>query len=704
HTYGDQGDAKIDADLTERHRLYGRYSQSRQSSPSFSSFPLTFPSFFEAPARNGVVNWTQTWSPSFVNEIRAGANYVKVNNGGQDRGTGNIAEQLGIQNGNERGPGLFAMNISGGAAGGFGEANIGTQQLFANTSLQVADAAVITRGRHVFHAGGQVIRTRINTFYAGNNGRTGLMDFTGRFTAGPDARAVAGAGAGAGEADFFLGLPDRLGRGVNTGTWGQRSTLFAAYLQDEWRITNALNVNLGLRYETHTPWVEVKDRQANFAPFSGEIQIADQDTIYNNDRALYNSYNFGYNFQPRVGFAWTVNGQMVIRGAFTTSTYLEGTGTNLRLPLNPPFNQEFETRYDTLTLPASRISQGLTVLSSATDPFAGANIRLWDPYIKPALSQQWNFTVQQRLGDVTTVQAGYVGQKGTHLMVPMPYFQRQLLADGTTAPSPYLSGNPALTGITQISGTESNGTMRYDGLQAVFQRRLSSGLQAQVSYAYSKCMTNNIGYYGSGGQSAPASAYWQNLYNSKAEWGPCFFDVTHNLTSYAVWDIPFGRGRAFGRDLHPVLNAVAGNWNVSGILSLRGGFPLTISGGDASGTKSRGPRANCIAPGHEFGTRGSAAGGYQWFDPSPYAPAAPGTFGTCGVGTVRGPGLRTFDMSLQKQFPISERTSVEFRSEFINLTNTPILNAPNSSLGGDLGRITSSQGARNIQFALKLYF
>jgi hypothetical protein len=355
-------------------------------------------------------------------------------------------------------------------------------------------------------------------------------------------------------------------------------------------------------------------------------------------------------------------------------------------------------------LPASRIEQGLTVLSNPTDPFAGANIRLWDPNVRPALSEQWNFTIQQRLGDVTTLQAGYVGQKGTHLMVPMPYFQRRLLADGTTAPSPYLSGNPALAGITQISGTESNGTMRYDGLQAVLQRRLSSGLQAQVSYTYSKCMTNNIGYYGAGGQSAPASAYWQNLYDSKAEWGPCFFDVTHNLTSYAVWDVPFGRSRAFGRNLNPVLNAVLGNWNVSGILSLRGGFPLTISGGDASGTKSRGSRANCIAPGHDFGTRDSPAGGYQWFDPSPYAPAEPGTFGTCGVGTVRGPGLRTFDMSLQKQFPITERKSVEFRSEFLNLTNTPILNSPNSSLGGDLGRITSAQGARNVQFALKFYF
>jgi hypothetical protein len=296
-------------------------------------------------------------------------------------------------------------------------------------------------------------------------------------------------------------------------------------------------------------------------------------------------------------------------------------------------------------------------------------------------------------------------------MVPMPYFQRQLLglnADGTpnTAPSPFLSGNPALASIAQISGTASNGNMRYDALQATLQKRFSDGLQYQVAYTYSKCMTNSSGYYGSwGGAATPTSPYFQNLYDMKAEWGPCYYDVTHILSSYAVYDLPFGRGRKFGKDIHPAVNAILGGWTVSPIISIHGGFPLTVSAGDASGTNSRGSRANCIAPPHVFGTKNYSGGGYLWFDPNSYSAPSPGTFGSCGVGTVRGPGIATLDASIQKDFLITENKKLQFRSEFINLTNTPILNANGiSGLGGGNGVLQGSQGERNIQFALKFLF
>jgi hypothetical protein len=723
-THGDQGDVKIDYSRSQKDHIFGRYSQSRQDAPSTNSFPLFFDSFFRAPAYTGVVNWTRTFSPRLVNEARVGANYVLLNNGGSDNGLGNVAQDLGIQSGNDRGPGLFAINFGAARASGFGNSNIGDQQRFANTVIQFEDSLIITSGQHIFRTGFQYKRNRLNIFYAGNNGRTGFMNFSGRYTAGPDARAVASGAAGRGEADFLLGLPDSLGRGVNSGSWGHRSHVFAGYFQDDWRATNALTLNLGLRYEAHTPWVEIKDRQVNFNPISGALQCAGKGrpdlgcsspaTIYDNNRALYNNrYTSIGNFQPRIGFAWTpeaLGRNTVIRGAYTISSYLEGTGTNLRLTLNPPFTTEFNTNY-TDVLPGSRTSQGLTVLKSATDPFAGAIIRLWDPNVRPAVVQQWNLSVQHQLTKDTTLQAGYVGQHGTHLMVPMPYFQRQLLgrnADGSprTAPSPYLSGNPALKNIGQISGTESNGSQRYDALQTTLQKRFGAGLQAQVAYTFSKAMADSSGYYGSwGGQTTPSSPYWQNLYDGRAEWGPTFYDSKHVLSVYAVYELPVGRGKKYGGSLHPVANAVAGNWQVSGIYQARGGFPLTIFGGDASGTNSRGARANCTGPSKVFGRR-TAPGvrGFQWFDPTPYGPAAPATFGTCGVGTVRGPGLNNLDLSFQKFFPVTEGKRIEFRSEFINFTNTPILNSPSIGLGPDLGRITGSQGARTIQFALKFLF
>lgn len=723
-THGDQGDIKIDYQWGQKDRIFSRYSQSRQDSPSTNSFPLFFDSFFRAPAYTGVANWTHTFNSGLVNEARMGVNYVLLNNGGADKGLGNVASDLGIQNGNDRGPGLFSIGFSAARASGIGNANIGDQQRFANTVIQFEDSLIITRGQHIFRTGLQYKRQRLNIFYAGNNGRTGFMNFSGRYTAGPAALAVASGASGSGEADFFLGLPDSLGRGVNSGSWGHRSHIFAGYFQDDWRATSNLTINAGLRYEANTPWIEILDRQVNFAPIAGTLQCAGAGrpdlgcstpaTIYDNNRALYNNtyWSLG-NFQPRLGFAWTpekLKRNTVIRGAYTVSSYLEGTGTNLRLPLNPPFTTEFNTTYSDV-LPGSRTQQGLTVLSSPTDPFAGAIIRLWDPNNRPAVVQQWNLSVQHQLTTDTTVQVGYVGQHGTHLMVPMPYFQRRLLGvnpDGSpnTAPSPYLSGNPALRNIGQISGTESNGNQRYDALQAVLQKRYGAGLSAQVAYTFSKAMADSSGYYGSwGGQTTPSSPYWQNLYNGRAEWGPTFFDSKHVLSVYAVYELPIGRGKKFAGDIPPAANMAIGNWQVSGIYQARSGFPLTISGGDASGTNSRGSRANCNGQSQVFGKKVvPGVLGYQWFDATPYGPALPATFGTCGVGTVTGPGLNTLDLSLQKFFPVTETKRFEFRSEFINLTNTPILNSPSTGLGPDLGRVTGSQGARTIQFALKFLF
>ena len=132
----------------------------------------------------------------------------------------------------------------------------------------------------------------------------------------------------------------------------------------------------------------------------------------------------------------------VIRTAYTLSNYLEGTGTNLRLPINPPFAHETDANYTSLSLPTTTLSQGLTPLDALIQSVCGRHLRVWDPNVRPAVANQWNFTIQQQFGGSTTLQVGYVGQKTTHLMVPMPYFQSQLLANGTVVGSPYLAGNP----------------------------------------------------------------------------------------------------------------------------------------------------------------------------------------------------------------------------------------------------------------------
>ena len=153
-------------------------------------------------------------------------------------------------------------------------------------------------------------------------------------------------------------------------------------------------------------------------------------------------------------------------------------------------------------------------------------------------------------------------------------------------PSPYFAANPALYSVlgggtptsdtpgATVSGTKSNGTMRYNSLQAVLQKQMSHGLQYQVAYTFSKCMSDSTGYYGAWNNALSASAYWQNVYDQRSEYAPCYYDATHVLSAYAIYDLPFGRGKMLGKNVNRVVNEVIGGWEVSPIVSFRTGWPM----------------------------------------------------------------------------------------------------------------------------------
>jgi hypothetical protein len=718
----DQGDIKVDANITGKDRMFGRYSQGYQHDPTNNSFALLGDTANVAHLKNGVVDWSHTFTPTLLNDARFGINWISFNDNGYtfSSAVNSLASQLGIA-----GVGSAGLNLFGFGGGTITQPvtgtldNLGNNEAFENfasTAIQFNDNLVYSHGKHVIKTGFQLNKYRINVFYAGNGGELGMILYNGQYSAPGTTGTEANAGAAA---DFALGLPFLVGRGVSGGGggWHQLDALYAGYVQDNWRVTSTLTLNLGLRYEARTPWIEKDNRQVNVNKFTGLLEYPGHSTVVGVgsngfSRGLYNSVYGGPDFQPRIGFAWSPEGwgnKTVIRGAYSISSYLEGTGTNLRLTQNPP-NTPPQTQAFNATAGAPFTTEAGPAAGAVIggDPFTNATINAWDTTVQPAIAQQWNLTVQREIASNTTLQVGYVGQHGTHLMVPEQLQQGVLQPDGTVLSTPYIGGansdgtfGPNHFGVVKL--TASVGSMNYNALQAVLQKRYGHGLETQVSYTYSKCLTDNSGYFGtwsSTTQAAPASPYFQNLYNPSADYAQCYWDAKHVLSAYAVYELPFGRGKQFAHDAPKAVNAIVGNWSVSPIVSLRSGFPIALYGTDNSGTGSPGPRPNCNLSLLHY-PKTVSANGLQWYNTSGFlTDPATGSFGNCPAqGPVIGPRYADVDLGLQKNFPFNERMRLQFRADFLNL-----FNHPNFSVPGGNGVITATQDPREIQFALKFYF
>ena len=262
---------------------------------------------------------------------------------------------------------------------------------------------------------------------------------------------------------------------------------------------------------------------------------------------------------------------------------------------------------------------------------------------------------------------------------------------------------------------------------------MGNGLEAQLAYTYSKCLSNSPGYFGTGWGSTGATSSGgqpgpQNIYDLRSDWGPCFFDQRHVFTSYVTYAIPFGRGKRFGKDLNPVLATAIGNWEIGGIISAHTGNALTLNEfggwgnfhGDPSNTNGIGPstlseRPSCNGPvriaNHRVDATSTTPGFIQWFDPSNITDAAAGTFGTCSVGNIRGPSFADVDLSLHKDFLFTESKRLQFRFEALNAFNHPVWTFSGGPANGSFdpgspsfGQITGSQSARSLQLGLKFIY
>lgn len=713
-----QADAKVDLRLSDKDNLMMRWSIAEyESFASRNVLPVLMTSSQRGPSQSGVINWTRTFTPTIVNEARAAFSRIII-----DDLTLDWSGQLGL-NGNERFgipggqaiAGLSSIGIGGGLTA------IGSTGIQSNTvdnKFIYYNNLTWQAGKHLVKFGGQFMRYQQNRYYSGNNGVLGRFAYGGQYT-------------GLDFADFLLDQLSSKGRGALTGSWGHRFWRHALFFQDDWKVTPTFTLNLGLRWEYMQPIYEVADRQVNVDTFGGRLLYPGQTTF---GRALYSAYPF--QFMPRIGFAWTPFGsRFVVRAGYAYQSFMEGTGANLRLPLNPPFFLESDVSYDQRQ--AGRISTGFAdivtqniTLDMPRPPGVTApqlQGRAWDLGLRPQTTSQINFTLEYMLDKETSLSAGYVAQKGTHLVAPVEANQPLRGTGPVSTWAPLNDRRPlinALPNLGNIARTESSATMDYHSLQVSGRRRFAQGLEFLAAYTFGKTLTDNLGYYGSA-FTASEGAYWQNAYDRRGNRGPAFFDMRHNFTIAGTWAVPYGRGLKFGSSAPVAADLLLGGWSINWNLAARTGVPITVRALDRTFQAVRSNvRANAYRPlvvdqsrrnvDNWFGLPDNRAGvfcaGGVNDGQCAYGQPADGEFGTAGIGTERGPNFFNTDIAIGKRFSITERNYFEFRGEFFNLFNTVSWAPPsggNINIGSPatFGAITSQvQDPRRIQFGLKYFF
>ncbi|MDQ6700572.1 MAG: TonB-dependent receptor, partial [Acidobacteriota bacterium] len=501
----DQGDFKLDYRAGDRDSFSFRYSQGAYLSGAGSVLlPTSVGGVQEAPTKGASFTWTRTLSATLVNEARLGFTRTVIMDDFAD-----LAGQLGPSGNNKLGiPG--SQPTAGASSVGLGEglSGIGTPGVLSDgkdNKYQFSENLTWQRGRHLLKMGANGVRYQQNRFYSGNNGGLGSFGYSGDYT-------------GSAYADFLLDLLRSKGRGqADRRRWGQRHWRSGIFFQDDFKVRPNLTVNLGLRWEYEQPLYEVNDLQANIDKVTGQINLAGKN---GNSRALYNSYY--KQFMPRVGIAWTpgmFNNRLAVRAGYGITSFLEGTGVNLRLPLNPPFFFESNVNYGDSN--PGTIRTGFSDITTFTGQLAG-NIRIWDPNLRPQFTQQMNLSMEYQLSNSMSLNTGYVGQRAKHTIVARDTNQPLPGVGPVLSWAPIQQRRPLypfVPGVTTTATTESTGTMNYDSLQVSLRKRFSAGLDFQASYTLSKTINDALGFFGAGATDSEG-AYWQNAYDRKSNRGP----------------------------------------------------------------------------------------------------------------------------------------------------------------------------------------
>lgn len=687
-------DVRVDWVATEMDQVFGRFSYAQdpeETSTRLPGLPAGYGSGAQFTHARGVsVGHTHIFNPKLLSDLRLGFQrtffgYTPPYNDVP------LSANLGIPNAN-------TSSLLGGGAliGGWNgqleyTGDYGSYLVPQNT-YQIAETFSYIRGNHTFKFGANLIRRQVNLF---------------RPIAGKGYFNLYGNGAGPGStghevSDILAGFVNIYYIGPPFGMVGTRSWENGFFAQDDWRVSRKLTLNLGLRWDVLTNPVEVNGRQSNFNIATGAIDVASG----GGDPLVDNHYN---NFGPRIGFAYDIlgNGRTVIRGGFGVFYFLDRGGVSNQLAQNPPFSGQSQYNFNdgyriTLSGQAPR-GTGTTgsldwMQSTGALPlgnFDDLNLaRPQNVAVLAALSnnknsymEQWNLQIQREVVNNILFSVAYVGAAGRHLI---NYYNMNNQLFNTPG------GTRFFPGLGSVTVKEARGSSTYHSLQSEVTRRFSRGLQFTASYTFSKTIDDGGGAFGT--LTGP-----QDFMNIALDRGLADQDVRHRFVMSGVYELPFGRGRRFGGDMHRAVDTVIGGWQLNGILTLQSGLPFTLSTPGSPGGR---PDVVGDLTTHPGNTQ-------RYFNTSAVARVplnADGVMlhpGTLGRNTLIGPGVKTLDLSLFKSFALTERLKFEFRAEAFNIANHPVLNNPNADIASDnFGVINGTQlsSERQLQFAARLFF
>jgi hypothetical protein len=685
--YAHTGDARVDYIRGASDRFFARYTVNNVFSSVPGPLPIVdgiapggnyngFPGTSQQPAQSVQLNYTHIFTPTTLLELKAG--FIRINNS---------ALQLNYGSNASTAFGLSGVNVSTDTSGlapmgptGFASVGDGTYLPIHDLDniFQEAGQLTLVRGTHNFKFGGALIRVQAKADQSTYG--IGLFTYSAETVDGVTCEPIS---------CFLRGLPYQVQRSNQLYPPNLRTWEPAGYAQDDWRATPWLTLNLGLRYDVFTPYVEVHNHIANFDPATATILVAGQNGV---SRTAGVSTDYG-NVAPRIGFAATVQPGTVLRGGYGISYFSNMIGLRLALG-NPPYTFTYAPLAQSTTL-----SEGLPVpVAQSTSVLSGALAGIQRNY-RSMYIQQYNLTLEQAFGQ-NTFTVTYVGELGKHLRIYTNINLAPPAPRGCTAPSSscyknYLPYASILPNVTTISLMQSSGYSNYQALQATFARRFSRGLGFNANYTWANQIDDSPNYsVGASGNGVIPSQF------GTVDRGLSDLNVRHRIA------VTFNYALPAGGSLHGLRGLLAKDWQLNGLYRWDTGLPFSVTDGTAysnTGVGSGGERARQL---HSPMLANPSV--HEWFDTSAFVSQTFGTYVPMRRNSVEGPNFRALSASAFKTVPLTERFSAEFRAEGFNVLNTPNFAAPDSRLGdAALGQITASRAnasPRQIQFALKLLF